>query len=830
MRPWWLLGMVAGCFVPDPVVDRYVDWDDDGEQTVAFGGTDCDDDDPDVNQQADELCDDGIDNNCDGYVDDVGTTVRWFLDGDGDGFGGEDKGSASCAAPAGHVADGSDCNDEEVLDHPLAEERCGDDVDNDCDGLVDDRGVLVAWFVDQDGDGAGAPGDPLPACARPADRVRSDDDCDDNNDAVYPDAHDVFYDAVDSNCDGVNDFDFDGDGYVIATDHDDVVGPHPGVGPLGADCDDRNALVNPSSQENWYDGVDGNCDGADDFDQDGDGYQSDLFGGSDCDDADGQTHPGAFDTPYDGIDHNCDLDDFDVDADGVNGGPNGLDCNDEDPNNHTSCLSCVDVDGDGAFSGCDRYETIDEDCDDLSEERHPGAFEIIGDGIDQDCSGSDLDLAHPALVFVASSGADGPTCGNIAAPCATIQHGVNLAAATGRGVVVAQGQYAGFSSEVPVYGGLLEDFSAQSPNRTTIVQRPTGSRAVVTLSGGGMSGVDIALEAAPTGTVVGVSVQAEATLHDVSVSIAGQATQCAGVELRASTILGEVEVVRCTGVDSSVAVESTPSAVGVVRVFDSHIRLTESSAYSVGIRSNFDALFVSNTEIEVVGPSVRGIEGRNSLSISDSNIRVDSARLAFGIEQHAGVSVMVERTRLTSECGGCRAIAVTPAGAMDLTVVDSVLSFAGVGFDLQFGGEISTVVGHTVMVGPGGNAFAASGSHRMDVVNSVVDAATFLEGDATYGLHGAAVQLGCVVSMGSCLHGLADPGGHCPAPFCVEATAVQVTPLSFVDGDPALGVDPQSSAVDAGVDPSPWLSTTTDAIGGLRPRGAGWDLGPVEQR
>ena len=66
----------------------------------------------------------------------------------------------------------------------------------------------------------------------------------------------------------------------IETDVDcDESDPNAGDLTNGADCDgfliqdgcdDSDASVNPSAAEIWYDGVDQNCDGSSDYDQDED--------------------------------------------------------------------------------------------------------------------------------------------------------------------------------------------------------------------------------------------------------------------------------------------------------------------------------------------------------------------------------------------------------------------------------------------------------------------------------------------------------------------------------------------------------------------------------
>ena len=72
------------------------------------------------------------------------------------------------------------------------------------------------------------------------------------------------------------------------------------------DCDDDNPDVNPSMAEVYYDDIDSNCDGLNDFDADQDGHISSNWGGDDCDDSDATINPSIEDDPTDGIDSDCD--------------------------------------------------------------------------------------------------------------------------------------------------------------------------------------------------------------------------------------------------------------------------------------------------------------------------------------------------------------------------------------------------------------------------------------------------------------------------------------------------------------------------------------------
>ncbi len=175
--------------------------------------------------------------------------------------------------------------------------------------------------------------------------------------------------------------DADGDGYT-----------------RGRDCDDSDATINESIKDRWYDGIDSNCDRMDDFDQDGDGFSASPFNGSDCDDTDAMTYPGADEIEGDFTDSDCDgIQEPDMDGDGWG---SDLDCDDDDAQVNpeaeelwydgidADCLADSDYDRDG--DGFDSVAFGGADCDDADPFRSPATAEIADDGIDQDCDGEDL--------------------------------------------------------------------------------------------------------------------------------------------------------------------------------------------------------------------------------------------------------------------------------------------------------------------------------------------------------------------------------------------------------------------------------------------------------
>lgn len=73
------------------------------------------------------------------------TPIQWYLDGDDDGFGDEERSVMACEAPPEHVAEGGDCDDGDPLANPDGIEACTAS-DLDCDGIIDEGDVCPGCF------------------------------------------------------------------------------------------------------------------------------------------------------------------------------------------------------------------------------------------------------------------------------------------------------------------------------------------------------------------------------------------------------------------------------------------------------------------------------------------------------------------------------------------------------------------------------------------------------------------------------------------------------------------------------------------------------------
>ena len=143
-----------------------------------------------------------------------------------------------------------------------------------------------------------------PIADRDFDGFDNTEDCDDNNDQIFPGATEIC-DGLDNDCDVAVDeglsVDSDGDGFFAAG----------ACGGGVTDCDDGNSDVFPGAPE-LCDGLDNNCNtqvddpALLDFDNDGDGFNSlsSCSAPSDCNDNNSSINPGAVEL-CDGVDNNC---------------------------------------------------------------------------------------------------------------------------------------------------------------------------------------------------------------------------------------------------------------------------------------------------------------------------------------------------------------------------------------------------------------------------------------------------------------------------------------------------------------------------------------------
>ena len=177
--------------------------------------------------------------------------------------------------------EGQDCDDADEDIHPGAAELCNE-VDDDCDGLVDDADEVdpasaSPWNSDLDGDGYGDASTEVFACEAPEGFVADGEDCDDTDSSINPAATEICDAAdTDEDCDGVAD---DADASVDSTtmalwyadgDGDSYGDPATTLAacdlPAGyladdTDCDDTDSSINPAATEICDDRLDNDCDG-----------------------------------------------------------------------------------------------------------------------------------------------------------------------------------------------------------------------------------------------------------------------------------------------------------------------------------------------------------------------------------------------------------------------------------------------------------------------------------------------------------------------------------------------------------------------------------------
>ena len=308
----------------------------------------------------------------------VAPMITFYRDFDEDNYGDAGNILEATSQPPGYVSDNTDCNDADAAINPGATEICGNGIDENCIGGVEN-------VCDTDADGISDATDNCPAIYNP-DQLDSDadgqgnecdedddndgipdtTDCDPVNPAINLNATEICGNGIDENCNGMADdicppVDTDGDGLADTNDN----------------CPNTS---NTNQLDTDGDGQGNVCDEDDDNDGTADT--------NDCSPLNQSIHAGANEICGNGIDENCNgnYDDVcDMDGDGV------PDANDNCPT--ISITNQLDTDNDGQGNVCDIDDDNDgtadaNDCAPLNAAIRPGAAEICGNNIDDDCDGA----------------------------------------------------------------------------------------------------------------------------------------------------------------------------------------------------------------------------------------------------------------------------------------------------------------------------------------------------------------------------------------------------------------------------------------------------------
>ncbi|WP_420604107.1 MopE-related protein [Flagellimonas sp.] len=217
-------------------------------------------------------------------------TKTYYLDADDDEYGTDATTETACTKPEGnYVLVGGDTEDDNPNINPGCTKVFYEDKDNDGYGVDNDNKVVacenpdsekytelsspfdcddgnpdinpktVTYYFDSDRDTYGDPNVPLEVSScndAPVGYVLNNEDCNDENENIYPNAADITYYA-----------DEDEDGYGSEISETKLAcDPEPDYtfALQGGDCDDKDDNINPgvSNEDDYpYDGIDSNCDG-----------------------------------------------------------------------------------------------------------------------------------------------------------------------------------------------------------------------------------------------------------------------------------------------------------------------------------------------------------------------------------------------------------------------------------------------------------------------------------------------------------------------------------------------------------------------------------------
>ncbi|MEA3330005.1 MAG: putative metal-binding motif-containing protein [Nanoarchaeota archaeon] len=297
-----------------------------------------------------------------------------------------------------------DCDDNDININPGEDEICGNNIDDNCNGQVDEN--LKIYYKDYDNDHYIVSAVSSLRCDTGNGEWRlmeysMGEDCDDTLWSVNPSRIELYNNNIDDDCNSST-FDkpityyedLDKDNYknnMVSREFYSAPGEDwiKNSESLGNDCDDTNANVNPGKSEILNNNIDDDCDGQVDEstktyykDYDNDNYINELIFeeslnrpqsiqgegewltiieslGMDCNDTNANVNPSKSEIFNNSIDDDCSTatSDKDFDGDGFEFLPEGIDCNDTNANVNPGV---AEICGNNIDDNCNGQ--VDEDC------------------------------------------------------------------------------------------------------------------------------------------------------------------------------------------------------------------------------------------------------------------------------------------------------------------------------------------------------------------------------------------------------------------------------------------------------------------------------------
>ncbi len=190
----------------------------------------------------------------------------YYPDADGDTYGANTGYIYSCTDTIGFVLSNTDCNDIAAEINPSIITDICNNIDDNCNGLLDEDATVLIWYIDTDADGFGNNLIDSITCFELPGYVFDNTDCNDTNNLINPGASETC-NTFDDNCNLTIDEDLTFTTYYIDADGDNYGNAEidslwctvvTGYTPDSTDCDDTNPNIYPGADEILNE-LDDNC-------------------------------------------------------------------------------------------------------------------------------------------------------------------------------------------------------------------------------------------------------------------------------------------------------------------------------------------------------------------------------------------------------------------------------------------------------------------------------------------------------------------------------------------------------------------------------------------